>query len=106
MSGLWHQVMRTMSQPGAAPDDDILALAAADIALRDHPEPPADADVVLAIARSEFAAVLSVRQARAALQRAREMAREHTRGGRHRDGSGEQDRDDGRDRNRTDGANG
>ncbi|QHY93864.1 hypothetical protein SSPS47_01825 [Streptomyces sp. S4.7] len=79
MSGLWHQVMRTMSQPGASPDDDILALAAADIALRNHPEPPADADVVLGIARSEFAAVLTVRQARIALQRAREMAREHAR---------------------------
>ncbi|MFC8829970.1 hypothetical protein ACFT9I_32135 [Streptomyces sp. NPDC057137] len=76
MSGLWHQVMRSMSQPDASPDDDILALAAADIALRNHPEPPADADVVLDIARSEFAAVLTVRQARAALQRAREMAKE------------------------------
>ncbi|MEU0523391.1 hypothetical protein [Streptomyces niveus] len=88
MSGLWHQVMRTMSQPGASPDDDILALAAADIALRNHPEPPADADVVLDIARSEFAAVLTVRQARIALQRAREMAREHARDQRH----GERDR--------------
>ncbi|MFG2171782.1 hypothetical protein ACGFMO_10395 [Streptomyces niveus] len=76
MSGLWHQVMRSMSQPDASPDDDILALAAADIALRNHPEPPADADVVLDIARSEFAAVLTVRQARAALRRAREMARD------------------------------
>ncbi|WP_405621099.1 hypothetical protein OG292_36665 [Streptomyces sp. NBC_01511] len=89
MSGLWHQVMRTMSQPGGSPDDDILALAAADIALRNHPEPPADADVVLAVARSEFAAVLTVRQARAALQRAREMAREQAAGDRDRtDGDG------------------
>lgn len=92
MSGLWHQVMRTMSQPGASPDDDILALAAADIALRNHPEPPADAEVVLDIARSEFAAVLTARQARIALQRAREMAREHARD--QRGGDGKRDRTD------------
>lgn len=82
MTGLWHQVMRTMSQPDAAPDDDILALAAADIALRDHPELPADADVVLDIARTEFAAVLTVRQARFALQQARERVRGRTAPGR------------------------
>ena len=71
MTGLWHEVMRTMSQPGAAPDDDLLARAAADIALRDDPHPPADADVVLEIARTEFAAVLTVRQAQSALDQAR-----------------------------------
>ncbi|MET9482296.1 hypothetical protein [Streptomyces sp. NPDC006638] len=71
MAGLWHEVLRTMSQPGASPDDDLLARAAADIALRDHPHPPADAEVVLEIARTEFAAVLTYRQARAALDSAR-----------------------------------
>ncbi|MEW1720376.1 hypothetical protein [Streptomyces sp. NPDC093109] len=71
MAGLWHQVLRTMSQPGASPDDDLLARAAADIALRDHPHPPADAETVLAIARAEFAAVLSLGQAQAALDLAR-----------------------------------
>ncbi|MFJ2115723.1 MULTISPECIES: hypothetical protein [unclassified Streptomyces] len=75
MTGLWHQVLRTMSRPGASPDDDLLARAAADIALRDHPHPPADADVVLEIARTEFAAVLTVGQAREALERARREAR-------------------------------
>ncbi|MFE2038840.1 hypothetical protein ACFXKS_05715 [Streptomyces scopuliridis] len=75
MAGLWHQVLRTMSQPGASPDDDLLAQAAADIALREHPHPPPDAQVVLEIARDEFAAVLTVGQARAALDRARRMAR-------------------------------
>ncbi|MEV7871868.1 hypothetical protein AB0P17_38500 [Streptomyces sp. NPDC088124] len=74
MTGLWHQVLHTMSQPGASPDDDLLAQAAADIALRDHPRPPADADVVLEIARTEFAAVLSVGQAQAALDRARGLS--------------------------------
>ncbi|MFI5758542.1 hypothetical protein [Streptomyces sp. NPDC051569] len=76
MAGLWHQVLRTMSQPGTSPDDDLLARAAADIALRDHPHPPPDADVVLEIARAEFAAFLTVGQARAALDRARRAARD------------------------------
>lgn len=76
MTGLWHQVLRTMSQPGASPDDDLLARAAADIALRNHPHPPADADVVLEIARAEFAAVLTPRQARAALDSARRSPRD------------------------------
>lgn len=71
MAGLWHEVLRTMSQPGAARDDDLLARAAADIALRDHPHPPADAGVVLEIARTEFAAVLTLRQAQTALDLAR-----------------------------------
>ncbi|WP_326609409.1 hypothetical protein OIE62_36360 [Streptomyces scopuliridis] len=75
MAGLWHQVLRTMSQPGASPDDDLLAQAAADIALREHPQPSPDAQVVLEIARNEFAAVLTVGQARAALDRARRMSR-------------------------------
>ncbi|MFJ7999296.1 hypothetical protein ACIQ7D_19430 [Streptomyces sp. NPDC096310] len=74
MTGLWHQVLHTMSQPGASPDDDLLAQAAADIALRDHPGPPADAEAVLEIARSEFAAVLSLSQAQAALDRARRLS--------------------------------
>ncbi|MFE3827980.1 hypothetical protein [Streptomyces sp. NPDC059092] len=74
MTGLWHQVLHTMSQPGASPDDDLLAQAAADIALRDHPRPPADAEVVLEIARTEFAAVLSPSQAQAALDRARRLS--------------------------------
>ncbi|MFJ4923946.1 hypothetical protein [Streptomyces sp. NPDC088725] len=63
--------MRTMSQPGASPDDDLLAEAAADIALRDHPDPPATTQVVLDIARTEFAAVISAFQAQTALERAR-----------------------------------
>lgn len=71
MAGLWHQVLRTMSQPGASPDDDLLARAAADIALRDDPHSPADAERVLEIARAEFAAVLTTGQAQAALDRAR-----------------------------------
>lgn len=71
MAGLWHEVLRTMSQPGAARDDDLLARAAADIALRDHPHPPADADAVREIARTEFAVVLTLRQAQAALDLAR-----------------------------------
>ncbi|MFJ1747767.1 hypothetical protein ACIOJD_16160 [Streptomyces sp. NPDC088116] len=71
MAGLWHQVLRTMSQPGACPDDDLLAQAAADIALRDDPHPPADAERVLEIARAEFAAVLTTDQAQSALDRAR-----------------------------------
>ncbi|MEV7085757.1 hypothetical protein AB0O07_07660 [Streptomyces sp. NPDC093085] len=74
MPGLWHQVLHTMSQPGASPDDDLLAQAAADIALRDHPRTPADADTVLEIARTEFAAVLGREQAQAALDRARRRA--------------------------------
>ncbi|KIF72996.1 hypothetical protein QR77_01275 [Streptomyces sp. 150FB] len=74
MTGLWHQVLRTMSQPGASPDDDLLARAAADIALRSHPHPRATADVVLEIARAEFAAVLTVCQAQRALDRARRQA--------------------------------
>jgi hypothetical protein len=60
-----------MTQPGGSPDDDLLARAAADIALRDHPHPPANADVVLKIARAEFAAVLTLRQAQQALDQAR-----------------------------------
>ncbi|MFJ9030670.1 hypothetical protein ACIRQP_19510 [Streptomyces sp. NPDC102274] len=76
MTGLWHQVLRTMSHPGASPDDDLLARAAADIALREHPHPPADAQVVLEIARNEFAAVLTVGQARSALDHARRMAKD------------------------------
>ncbi|GAA1202056.1 hypothetical protein GCM10009654_67890 [Streptomyces hebeiensis] len=71
MTGLWHQVLRTMSRPGASPDDDLLARAAAAIALREHPHPPADVERVLEIARAEFAAVLSPGQARAALDGAR-----------------------------------
>ncbi|MFF3755404.1 hypothetical protein ACFYYH_34025 [Streptomyces sp. NPDC002018] len=74
MAGLWHEVLRTMTQPGASPDDDLLARAAADIALRDDPRPPADADVVLEIARTEFAAVLTRDQAQAALDHARRPA--------------------------------
>jgi hypothetical protein len=75
MTGLWHQVLRTMSQPGASPDDDLLARAAADIALRDDAHEPADAETVLEIARAEFAAVLTVDQAQAALDRARGRSR-------------------------------
>ncbi|GAA3748640.1 hypothetical protein [Streptomyces tremellae] len=75
MPALWLQVLRSLSRPGTAPDDDILARAAADIALRDDPRPPASADVVLEIARSEFAAVLGRPQAQAALDRARRAAR-------------------------------
>lgn len=72
MTGLWRQVLRSLSQPGTSPDDDILARAAADIALRDDPHPPASAEVVLEIARAEFAAVLNLGQAQTALDRARE----------------------------------
>ncbi|WP_030902183.1 hypothetical protein [Streptomyces sp. NRRL F-5126] len=75
MPALWLQVLHSLSRPGAAPDDDILARAAADIALRDHPHPPASADVVLDIARSEFAAVLNRTQAQSALDRARRAGR-------------------------------
>jgi len=74
MTGLWHQVLRTMSQPGASPDDDLLARAAADIALRDRVHPRVTAEVVLEIARAEFAAVLTVCQAQRALDRARRQA--------------------------------
>jgi hypothetical protein len=63
-----------MSQPGASPDDDLLAQAAADIALRDHPRPRVTAEMVLEIARAEFAAVLTARQAQNALDRARRRA--------------------------------
>jgi hypothetical protein len=73
MTGLWHQVLHSLSRPGTAPDSDILARGAADIALREHAD--ADAGLVLDIARSEFAAVLTSRQAQAALDDARGAAR-------------------------------
>jgi hypothetical protein len=86
MPALWLQVLHSLSRPGAARDDEILARAAADIALREHPRPPASADVVLEIARSEFAAVLNRSQAQAALDRARRALRDRGDGGRARGG--------------------
>ncbi|MCA1220879.1 hypothetical protein [Streptomyces sp. 8L] len=86
MPALWLQVLHSLSRPGTAPDDDILARAAADIALREHPRPPASAEVVLEIARTEFAAVLNRTQAQAALDSARRAARHRDDGGRTRDG--------------------
>ncbi|WP_329459382.1 hypothetical protein [Streptomyces sp. NBC_01497] len=86
MPALWLQVLHSLSRPGAARDGDILARAAADIALRDHPRPPASADVVLEIARTEFAAVLNRTQAQTALDRARRASRDRGDGARTRDG--------------------
>jgi hypothetical protein len=70
MTSHWLLLLRHLNDPGVDLDPAIAARAAADIVLRQQPPPPDLIEAVMSTAATNFAAAVTVAQARHALHQA------------------------------------
>lgn len=80
MTSHWLLLLRHLNDPGVDLDPAIAARAAADIVLRQEPPPPDLIEAVMSTAATNFAAAVTVTQARTALLQADAPARGRLRG--------------------------